>query len=183
MIEVPILASYRFKLNNISHLQVNLGPVINFGVSAKMKFSGNSDSETMRIYNSATNQPSNNSYYNRHTAVNTEFNLYQPCVYWEEMYTEGNDAAAPHHDEFQESPFNRVNVGLRAGVAYEWAGISFGLCYTQMLSNMANKNYWEQERWTVLNHSDVTMKGYKHRLNTLELKLGYTFRYKYKKNK
>lgn len=183
MIEVPILASYRFKLNNISHLQVNLGPVINFGVSAKMKFSGNSDSETMRIYNSATNQPSNNSYYNRHTAVNTEFNLYQPCVYWEEMYTEGNDAAAPHHDEFQESPFNRVNVGLRAGVAYEWAGISFGLYYTQMLSNMANKNYWEQERWTVLNHSDVTMKGYKHRLNALELKLGYTFRYKYKKNK
>lgn len=183
MVEVPILASYRFKLSNISHLQINLGPVINFGLSSKMKFSGNSDSETMRIYNTATDQPSNNTLYNRHVAVKAEYNLYQPCVYWEESYTEGNDAVVPHHDEFQESPFNRVNVGLRAGIAYEWAGISCGIFYTQMLSNMANKNYWEQERWTVLNRSDVTMKGYKHHLNTLEFKLGYTFRYKFKKNR
>lgn len=184
MIEVPILASYRFKVNNVSHVQLNLGPVLNFGLSSKMKLSGNSDSETMKIYNNVTHQPSNNSNYLHHTAVNTEFNLYQPCVYWEEMYTSGNDAPVPHHDIFQEAPFSKFNCGLRFGIAYEWAGLSFGLSYTQMLTNMANKNYWDNERWTVLNVSDTSMKGYKHRLNTFEFKLAYTLRYiKTKKNK
>ena len=184
MIEVPILASYRFKVNNASHVQLNLGPVLNFGLSAKMRLSGNSDCETMKIYNNVTHQPINNSNYLHHTAVNTEFNLYQPCVYWEEMYTSGNDAAVSHHEKFQEAPFSKFNCGLRFGIAYEWAGLSFGLSYTQMITNMANKNYWDNERWTVLNVSDTTMKGYKHRLNTLEFKLAYTLRYiKTKKSK
>ena len=184
MLEVPILASYRFKVSNVSHVQLNLGPVLNFGLSSKMKLSGNSDCETMRLYSSTTNQQVSNSNFVRHTAVNAEFNLYQPCVYWEEMYTTGNDAAAPHHDQFQESPFSKFNCGLRLGVAYEWAGLSFGLSYTYMLTNMANKNYWDNERWTVLNVSDTTMKGYKHRLNTLEFKFAYTLRYiKTKKSK
>lgn len=179
MIEIPILASYRFKTSNISHVQLNFGPVINLGLSSKMKFSGNSDSETMRLYYKTDTNiklPADGSYHPHHTAVDTEFNLYQPCVYWEENHTTGNDASVPHHDIFK-APFNRVNFGLRAGVAYEWAGISFGLYYTQMLTNMANKNYWENDRWTVLNNSDVTMKGYKHRINNLEFKLAYTLRY------
>lgn len=177
MLEVPVLASYRFKVNNVSHIQLNMGPVLNFGLSAKLKLSGNSDSETMKAYSSVTDLLLDNTNYLHHSAVNAEFNLFQPCVYWENMYTTGNDAAAPIHDQFQQSPFNRVNCGLRFGVAYEWAGLSFGISYTQMLTNMANKNYWENERWTVLNVSDVTMKGYKHRLNTLEFKLAYTLRY------
>ena len=177
MLEIPLLASYRFKVNDVSHLQLNVGPVLNFGLSAKMKLSGNTDSETIKKYNSFTHQQSDNSNYLRHTAVNAEFNLYQPCVYWEEMYTTGNDAPVPHHDTFQESPLKKFNCGLRIGTAYEWAGLSFGISYTHMLTNMANKNYWENERWTVLNVSDQTMKGYKHRLNTLEFKLAYTLRY------
>lgn len=184
MIEVPILASYRFKVNDVSHVQLNFGPVLNWGLSSKMNFSGNSDCETMRLYDNRTYQYIDNNNYAHHTAVNTEFDLYKSDVYWEEMYTMGNDAAAPHKDKFQESPFSKFNCGLRLGVAYEWAGISFGLSYTQMLTNMANKNYWENERWTVLNASDKTMKGYKHRLNALELKLAYTLRYiKDKKSK
>lgn len=183
MLEVPILASYRFKLSEVSHLQVSLGPVLNFGLSAKMKFSGNTDGETLRLYYTSNNQPADNNNYVRHTAVSSEFNLYQSCVYWETMYTTGNDAPVPHHETFQDSPLHRFNCGLRVGVAYEWVGLSFGLSYTHMLSNMANKNYWEEERWTVLNHSDVTMKGYSHRINTLEFKLAYTFRYKTLKKK
>ena len=184
MLEVPLLASYRFKMSDVSHLQLNAGPVLNFGLSAKMKLSGNTDSETMKKYNSFTHQQVDNGNYLRHTAVNAEFNLYQPCVYWEEMYTTGNDAAVPHHEEFQESPLKKFNCGLRIGAAYEWAGLSFGISYTHMLTNMANKNYWENERWTVLNASNQTMKGYKHRLNTLEFKLAYTLRYfKTKKSK
>lgn len=184
MIEVPVLASYRFKINNVSHVQLNLGPVLNFGLSSKMKLSGNSDCETMKRYNNTTHQPVDNSNYLHHTAVNAEFNLYQPGVYWEEIYTSGNDAAVPHHDTFQEAPFGKFNCGLRFGAAYEWAGLSLGISYTQMLTNMANRNYWDNERWTVLNLSEITMKGYKHRLNTLELKFAYTLRYiKTKKSK
>ena len=164
MLEVPVLASYRFKVNNVSHVQLNLGPVLNFSLSSKMKLSGNTSGSALHVY--SNNPPYNvidNSNYDRHTAVNAEFNLHQPCVLWSEKYTLGNDAAVDQHDEFQEAPFSKFNYGLRFGVAYEWAGISFGLSYTQMLSNMANKNYWDNERWTVLNSSDVTMKGYKHR--------------------
>ena len=185
MLEVPVLASYRFKVNNVSHVQLNLGPVLNFSLSSKMKLSGNTSGSTLHVY--SNNPPYNlidNSNYDRHTAVNAEFNLHQPCVLWSEKYTLGNDAAVDHHDEFQEAPFSKFNCGLRFGVAYEWAGLSFGLSYTQMLTNMANKNYWDNERWTVLNVSDTTMKGYKHRLNTLEFKLAYTLRYiKTKKSK
>lgn len=185
MLEVPVLASYRFKVNNVSHVQLNLGPVLNFSLSSKMKLSGNTSGSTLHAY--SKNPPYNminNSNYDRHTAVNAEFNLHQPCVLWSEKHTLGNDAAVDHHDEFQEAPFSKFNCGLRFGVAYEWAGLSFGLSYTQMLTNMANKNYWDNERWTVLNVSNVTMKGYKHRLNTLEFKLAYTLRYiKTKKSK
>lgn len=181
MIEVPVLASYRFKISNVSHVQLNLGPVLNFGLSSSMNLSGNSDCETMRIYSNLTNQPVDNSNYLHHTSVNADFNLYQPCVLWEEMYTSGNDAAKIHHDEFQEAPLSKVNCGLRIGVAYEWAGISFGISYTQMMTNMAQMNYWDNERWTVLNVSDMTMKGYNQRINTLEFKLAYTLRYNNKK--
>ena len=184
ILEVPVLVSYRFKVNNVSHVQLNLGPVLNFSLSSKMKLSGNTSGSTLHVY--SNNPPYNvidNCNYDRHTAVNAEFNLHQPCVLWSEKYTLGNDAAVDHHDEFQEAPFSKFNCGLRVGVAYEWAGLSFGLSYTQMLTNMANKNYWDNERWTVLNGSDTTMKGYKHRLNTLEFKLAYTLRYiKTKKN-
>ena len=46
-----------------------------------------------------------------------------------------------------------------------------------MLSNMANKGYWENKRWTVLNESNAVMSGYKQRIHTLEFKLAYTLRY------
>jgi hypothetical protein len=177
MIEVPILVSYRIPVTDISHVQLNLGPVLNFGLSSKMEFSGNTDSETMHLYDRFTNQPANNSNYIRHTAANADFNLYQPCVSWTESYTTGNIADINHHETFTESPLHRFNYGLRAGVAYEYAGLSLGVYYTMMLSNMANDNYWENKRWTVLNESNAVMKGYKQHIHTLEFKLAYTLRY------
>ena len=177
MIEVPILASYRFPINNVSHVQLNLGPVLNFGLSSKMKFSGNTDSETMLMYNRFTDKQAGISNYPRHTMVDAEFNLYQPCVSWTESYTTGNVGIITDHHKFTESPFHRFNCGLRAGVGYEIAGLSFGLYYTMMLTNMANKGYWENKRWTVLNESDQLMSGYKHRIHTLEFRLAYTLRY------
>ena len=184
MIEVPILASYRFKLNDASHVQLNLGPVLNFGISSKMKFSGNTDSGSMRLYYTGTNNRADNATYFHNTSASANFNLYQPCVLWTESYTTGNIADVPHHDEFNDSPLHRVNCGLRFGAAYEIAGVSFGLYYTAMLSNMANKGYWENKRWTVLNESNQIMTGYKQRIHTLEFKMAYTMRYlRLKRNK
>ena len=177
MLEVPILASYRFKLNDVSHVQLNLGPVLNFGMKSKMNLSGTEDSDQMRLYNNITQQPENNSTYHHHIAVNSEMNMYQSCVLWTERYTTGNIADVPHHDKFQDSPFHRFNCGLRLGAAYEFAGISFALNYNFMLSNMANKNYWENKRWTILNESKTTMSGYKHRIHNLEFRIAYTLRY------
>ncbi len=184
MLEIPILASYRFKLNNVSHMQLNFGPVLNIGLSAKMKLRGNTDSNQMVLYDRYTNQasPDENRYFSRHTGATADFNLYRPCVLWTESYTTGNMADVKHHDDFSDSPLHRVNWGLRAGVAYEVAGLSFGVYYTLMLSNMANKGYWEDDkRWTVLNNSDQVMTGYKQRIHTLEFKLAYTLRYLGKK--
>ena len=177
MIEVPILASYRFKLNNASHVQLNVGPVLNFGLTSKMKFSGNSDSDEMHLYNRFTYNRADNANYLRHIAASADFNLYQPCVAWTESYTTGNVADINHHETFTDSPLHRFNWGLRAGAAYEIAGLSFGLYYTMMLSNMANDGYWENKRWTVLNESNQVMTGYKQHIHTLEFKLAYTLRY------
>lgn len=177
MIEVPVLASYRFKVNNVSHVQLNVGPVLNFGLSAKMKLSGNTDGYDLHFYNSNTGQIASSVGFEHHTAVNSEFDLYKPSVSWDEVFTDGNDFIETHKVHFQESPLKKFNCGLRIGAAYEWAGLSFGISYTHMLTNMANKNYWENDRFTVLNQSENTMKGYKHRINTLEFKLAYTLRY------
>lgn len=177
MVEVPILASYRFKTGDVSHVQLNLGPVLNFGLKANMNLSGNTDSETMKLYNKFTHERVDNANYVRHTGVNADFNLYQPCVMWSETYSTGNDADVPHHVDFTASPLNKVNFGLRLGVAYEFAGLSFGVSYTAMVSNMANKGYWENPRWTILNESNMVMAGYSQRIHTLEFKLSYTLRY------
>ena len=48
-----------------------------------------------------------------------------------------------------------------------------------MLSNMANKDFWEGTRIPVMNGmvGDNTMSGYKQRINSIEVKLGYVLRY------
>lgn len=43
---------------------------------------------------------------------------------------------------------------------------------------MANKRYWEGERWTLFDYTgENLMTGYKQRNNYLRLHIGYTFRY------
>lgn len=182
MAEVPILASYRFKTGDVSHIQLNIGPVLNFGVSSKMELSGTTDGDMLHKYNTATNKQADNANYMRHTSATANFNLYQPCVLWTEAYTTGNVQEIQYHDEFIESPIHRMNWGLRMGVAYEISGIQFGLSYTFMLSNMANQGYWDNKRFSILNESKAVMTGYKQYINTLEFKLAYTLRY-FKLNK
>lgn len=64
------------------------------------------------------------------------------------------------------------------GLAYEYAGISFSVEYNLMFTNMAEKKFWEGERWKIFRQdAPINMTGYKQYNNYLQLKIGYTFRY------
>ena len=77
------------------------------------------------------------------------------------------------------SPFKRFNYGLKLGVCYELRGFQLGVNYNLMLSNMANKDYWESTRIPIMNNmtGENLMSGYKHKISALEIKLGYVLRY------
>lgn len=181
-ISIPVLASYRFVFDKSNNLQIDLGPVVNFSISGKMSFEGNSNSDNVYPHSVIYGETgpiigNRSSEYMRYTG---EMNLFDTKV----TNTTTTSIGGMHRDFLNEasavaSPYNRVSLGLRFGVIYEYAGIQLGLAYTQMLTNMANTRFWNSERMKIFGDSgDVLMTGYKHRINTLELKVGYIFRYK-----
>lgn len=181
-LELPILASYRFSTGRISHVQINVGPVIDFGITAKMKLSGNTDSKSLHAYKYInlhyTDQPYNNSIYSTHYAGHGDLNLYDTHFNYIETYTMGNNADILKSYELDSSPFHRLNFGIRMGASYEYAGISIGVEYNLMLTNMANKKFWEGDRLTIFDQTPgVVMSGYKQKNSYLGVKLAYTFRY------
>lgn len=183
-LDIPIQASYRIATSRISHVQLNVGPVIHYGLSAKMKLSGNTDTETLKAYKYVnqqfTNQPYNNptDTYFAHYSGHGEIDLYSKHVDYYETYTMGNNGNVTKSQDLDASPLKRLNFGLRIGAAYEYAGISLGVEYSLMLSNMANKKFWDGDRWTIFNQTpNLVMSGYKQRNSYLRIKLAYTFRY------
>lgn len=178
MLEVPVLASYRFPISKISHLQLNLGPMVNFGLSAKMKLSGYTDSETLRIYEVKTNQQFGTAYETTHYSGKGEMDLYDSSVDYTETHQELGELKIKRSQTLDDSPLSRLNVGLRAGAMFEYAGIGFGVEYTYMLTNMANKKFWEGPRWKIFDQqAPIPMSGYKEHHHYLGIRVGYTFRY------
>lgn len=181
-LELPVLASYRIPTSRISHVQFNVGPVIYYGISYKMKLAGNTDTETLHAYKYTnlqfTNQPYNNAIYSSHYAGNGELDLYGKYYEHTETYTMGNNADIVKSYDLEDAPMNRLNFGLRFGTAFEYAGISLGIEYNLMLTNVANKNFWESNRLTIFDQTPgLVMSGYKQRNSYLGIKLAYTFRY------
>lgn len=181
-LEIPIIASYRLPITNISHIQFNVGPVISYGLSAKMKLSGNTDSQALYSYKIINHEVSNQRYdgytYQMSYTGNGEMDLYNNNVDFYEIHSIGSNKENKKSTTFPASTFNRLNFGARIGVAYEYAGISLGIEYNFMLSNMANKKFWESDRWTIFDQTTNTiMSGYKQRNDYLQIKIGYTFRY------
>lgn len=181
-LDIPILASYRLAVGKISHVQLNLGPVINYGLSAKMTITGNTDTESLKAYKYSdlkfTNIPYNNYIYSTHYAGQGDIDLYSKHVDYYETYTMGNNATIHKTYESDSSPLKRLNFGLRVGAALEYAGISVGVEYNLMLSNTAEKKYWESDRLTIFDQTPGTvMSGYKQHNSYLGVKLAYTFRY------
>lgn len=181
-LSIPLLASYRFVIDKRNNIQVDLGPVINLAIAGKMNFEGNSSSDEVLPYSSlfldgGPISPNRSSEYMRYTG---EMDLFDTKV----TNTTTSSIGGMHRDFLNEytavaAPYNRVGLGLRVGATYEYAGIQVGVVYTHMLTNMANDSFWNSRRLPIFGQtSDVLMAGYKHRINTLELKVGYIFRYK-----
>lgn len=184
-IEIPVIASYRIPVTKISHLQINIGPTIRYGLSAKMKISGNTDANKMGSYKIVNNQRTDIVYSQGLTASlnysgSGELNLYKSRMKYSETYSDEflTNGVIPKDCDLEDSPLKKLNFGARLGVSYEYAGISFGMEYNIMLSNAANEKYWNSERWRIFDKgADVLMSGYKQRNNYFSVKIGYTFRY------
>lgn len=185
-LDVPVLVSYRLPVTKTGHFKFNLGPVLSVGLSQKMKFSGNLDSDFMREYQkgpdgSYTNIPvgNENDYVHMHQIYNSDFNMYSSTgtVEKETSYYVSNSIKIKEEVDGTAAPYNRINFGLRFGVGYEWMGIGLNVSYQWMVTNMGNKNFWDGRRWNVFKQSDQLMRGYSQHNNMLMIDLSYTFRY------
>jgi len=176
-LEVPVLASYRFPVAQRSHVQLNLGPVLYYGLSASLNLKGNTDSETLHYYEVKTDKQFGTDYEAVHYSGSGELDLYANSVSYTEKHQELVGAEVNRSQTLDDSPLSRMNFGVRAGAVFEFHGIDLGLEYTYMLGNMANKKFWEGTRWRVFDQTAPAMSGYKERHHYLGIKLGYTFRY------
>ena len=181
-LDIPVLASYRFATGKICHVQLNAGPVLSYGISAKMNLSGNTDAKEMRTFKYVNHQFTNQRYDMTTSTMSYagkgELNLYDDDVSYSETYTIGNNQDIMKSQKLDDAPLKRINWGARVGVAVEYAAINLSIEYNIMLSNIANKKYWSGDRWKLFDQTaGVVMSGYKQHNHYLAFKLGYTFRY------
>lgn len=91
----------------------------------------------------------------------------------------GIQSAQNSEYDFEKSPYNPLNYGLRFGLTYELSGFQLGVHYNLPLSNMANDAFWNSNRIPVINGKigENNMSGYKQKISCLSVTLGYVFRY------
>lgn len=181
MIEIPILASYRFVLTKKSCLHFNLGPYISYGLSAKMKVSGTSEANG-DIYGRrglTINDNTSGSFKNYNTQLDGDFDLYSTVFDFKTISGIGSGQRASERYTSSSSPYNKFNLGLKVGVAYELQGFLFSVGYNLQLTNMAQNGFWDGSRIPVINGQLAAnnMSGYKHKISSIEFKLGYILRY------
>lgn len=183
VLEIPILPSYRFPVTKTSHIRLNAGPVLNYGLSAKMKLSGSSDGEKLDAYVldrfGLTDRPAIGiEPLPYHVRSNGDMNLYSNAINYQLTYSQPNNTTFDKSQTFESSPFRRFNIGLRFGVAYEYNGINLGINYTLMLTNMADRRFWDGKRWMMFDYpGENLMSGYKQHNDFIQIQIGYTFRY------
>lgn len=184
-LDIPILVSYRISTGHISHVQLNVGPVIHYGLTAEMELSGNTNSDDIRAYTISNLQytdqlyfPLIDKYSSVHYAGSGLLDLYSKHFKYTKTVTEGFNSPLPDFYNLDISPLKKMNVGVRIGAAFEYAGVSLNVEYNLMLTNMANNDYWGSDRLCIFNQTPgVVMSGYKQRNSYLAMKLAYTFRY------
>lgn len=181
-LDIPVLASYRIPLTKKSHLRINAGPVLDFGLSAMLDLSGRTNSEALRRYRiingNMTDERYDNGIYKSHVNYTGSFNLYSKEAELTRKSSYDSGEPTKSDDRMDASPYKRINLGLRFGIGYEYMGISLSVHYQWMVTNLADRNFWEGNRWTILQSPDeYRMTGYSQRNNLLSVTLGYTFRY------
>ena len=177
-LDLPILLSWRFKIDNTSHVHFFTGPSLSWGLKAQMRLSGNSYSKKMYIYDALTNEQLDRAPTDYLVNKTSVFNLYAKDAIVQTVYTEAAvDTTIDSNYSFLSPPYKRMNINLLVGLAYEISGLSVSLSYAAMLNNMANRDYWDNQRLALLNESPSTMSGYAQRVNFISLKLAYTLRY------
>ena len=182
-IEVPLLASYRIVLTKTGSLHLNIGPYFSYGLSAKMKLSG-SEETSGNVYSMLGNKvqfdkPVGTFIETSHYSA--DMDMYSKNLGFVKTVESGASMGFENKEDydFEDSPFKRFNYGLRIGATYELRGFQLGIAYNLQLSNMANDKFWESSRVPVFNGNvgENNMSGYKHRVHSLEIKLGYMLRY------
>lgn len=178
-IEIPLLLSYRFVLSKTGSLHINAGGYVTYGFSTKLKLAGSIDTpirQFMREGNSPGQLIRDDLYMN--SIVEANINMYKKQHMLTETYKAGDMGNSDDYIYNAGTPFKHLNYGLKAGITYEIKGMQLGINYKLMLSNMANANFWESSRIpALLSKGDNNMSGYKFKINTLEIKLGYILRY------
>lgn len=171
-LEVPIYASYRFPVTKRSNLQIGVGPVVSYGLTAKMKFANE------LLYKGIDGITSSNEVIN-YIDYSGEMDLYSKNFSTQQnAYYIGNGCISSIKDmNSSASPLNRLNFSVGAYFAYEIYGVSLSVHYRYMLTNMANDGYWDSTRFNPYNYPEGNMSGYKLKHNFLQFKIGYTFRY------
>ena len=181
-IEIPLLASYRFVLSKTGSLHFNAGPFVSYGLTSKMKFSGSAEMEgkLYKVIGTVISDTPHGDFISTRT-YNGEFDLFSKSMSYTETLqnSTATGQTLKRERDFDASPFKRFNYGLKLGVCYELRGFQLGVNYNLMLSNMANKDYWESTRIPIMNNmtGENLMSGYKHKISALEIKLGYVLRY------
>lgn len=180
-LDVPVLASYRIPITKTSHFQINLGPVVSFGLASRLDFSGKTNSEELRAYKIVngfrTDELYDNYVYSSHLNYSGKFDLFSKSTSLRTRTSDGNNMEFNSESSFDNSPYRRVNFGLRAGIGYEYKGISISVSYQWMITNMANRKYWDSDRWAISGNMTELMTGYSQHNNLLQITIGYTFRY------
>lgn len=188
MIDVPILASYRFPIDRSSNIHIDFGPYISCGVAANMHLSGTTDSKTMSKYAIENGVYTDNkisaNLFSMHIRNNATVDLYSNTTEITETNTSGADLSHSRLIRLEDAPYNRINMGLIVGCHYEFAGLCVGINYRQMVTNMANNKFWDSERLKLLNtinKDPLNIAGYNQRFGFLSLSVSYILRYPIKK--
>ncbi len=180
-LQLPVMASYRFVLSKRSSLHVNLGPYVSYGLSAKMKLNGSTDSRG-NVYNIMGgavdyNSPQGVMMSNYH--ISGDIDLYSRNQKLTKVEENGSDMGYSQYPRFKlkDSPLKRFNYGLSAGVVYELSRFQLGVRYSFDLSNRANAKFWDSDRIPLFTiPGDNRMSSYRHNIHSLAITLGYILR-------
>ena len=112
------------------------------------------------------------------THMNADFDLYSKTHEFTAVREGGIGQGYSERYSSDASPYKRLNLGLKAGVTYELRGFQLSLGYNLQLTNMGQSKFWEGQRIPIINGQVAgnNMSGYKHRIHSFEIKLGYIFR-------